>query len=229
MTRHSSQGSGKELDEAKTKLENLKMGWSETLNNWVLARTEKQAKDLFSTIDYLTFCDQLCTNMILDFKEMDLDLNNLADLRKKSPLSPNHLVLIEDLAHQMQEIKNHMQNIMQEINTEYSILAENTLRRTQDLIAKYSETMQQETTTPALQTDVHQNLEKELFLQELSDSLESYRQAREDFIAESEKASTPQSSAELIEKKLEMDSIIAQIDAALAACDTALLIKETTD
>ena len=45
--------------------------------------------------------------------------------------------------------------------------------------------MQQEKITPNLKTEINQNLEQELFLQELKDSLESYRQTREDFISDS--------------------------------------------
>lgn len=218
--------SAKQLEEIKSKIQNFELEWEDTYRSLTEAQRDIKDENLFSTIDYLTLCDQVCSKILTDLKKLDTDLNDLADFGRKTHLAPKNHALFGDLSHAIHACKHSLQNKAQEIDDEYQILAEQTLRRAQDLIAKYAECMQQEKTTGILKTEVHQNLDKELFLQELSDSLESYRQAREDFITQSLTGSTQRQSKELIEEE---DSVIAQIDTALSACDTALLIRETTD
>ena len=94
--------------------------------------------------------------------------------------------------------------------------------------------MRQEKSTLNLKTEITQNLEGELLLQELKDSLEHYREAREDLISEIAMDSLRQLTEDQIPENLgeempEVDSVISQLDTTITACDTALIIKEIGD
>lgn len=232
MKDHSSQ---EELIEIKNLLRTLQTEWLETLED--LAKTKEGAKngDLFATIDYLTFCDQLCKNIAIDLRDFDSQLKHLSELRNQFLQDKGDRDDIDLFIKQMRELKNSQQHKMQKVDDEYPVLAESILRRSEDLIAKFTEEMQKEKIVPNLKTQVNQNLEKEVFLQELRDSLETYREAREDFISEMTMGSSSQRlpegtlSEDLGEDKPEIDLILSQLDTLITSCDTALLIKEIQD
>jgi hypothetical protein len=234
MTHHS-QEDMEELYDAKSLLQTLQAEWLETLED--LARTKEGTKngDLFATIEYLTFCDQLCKNLTVDLRDFDSQLKSLAELRHRLKEDKQNLESIDQVIKEMQELKNSQQQKMQKIDDEYAILAETALRHGEDLIAKFALDIQNEKKVPNLQTQLNQNLDKELFLQELRDTLESYREAREELITEntlgtpSQKLPEGTLSENLGEDKPEIDSILSQLDTLITSCDTALLIKDIQD
>jgi hypothetical protein len=218
-----------ELYLIKNRFNNLQGEWLETLDDLATAKEETKTEDLFATIEYLTFCDQLGKAIYQDLKEIDSLLHALTSLKKKFQKNKSHLNFIEELFSEIEEFRGSMHKKIQNIDEEYPNLAEESLECAQNIIAKFADMLRNEKITPNLKTEVNQNLEKELFLQELRDSLESYRQAREDFISEVEindirkQGRIPE---DLGEEKPEIDSILSQLDTAITACDTALLIKD---
>lgn len=221
------------LHEVKILLQTLQNEWAEALEDWATAREEIKNKDLFTTIDYLTICDELCQGACVYVKEIDPIIQDL-EHRKKSTHDKKQTETIEFLLTHLQELKTKLLKTIQDIHEEYVELSEETLRRSQDVIGEFSEAMQQEKVALSLKAQINQNPEKEIFLQELRDSLEAYRQAREDFISELELPfiqQLPESAIpeDLGEERPEMDSVLSQLDTAITACDTALLIKDITE
>jgi hypothetical protein len=99
------------------------------------------------------------------------------------------------------------------------------------VIAKSSESTHSEGMIPNISDEINQSLEKELLLQELKDSLESYRELREEYVAELLGQSLTKNpfSQDLRKENPEMDSVLSELDTAIAACDLVLLNKEITD
>ena len=232
MASHPSQKNEAQLYEIRNHLKEFQAEWSETLDNLANAKADLKGGDLFATIDYLIFCDQFYKAIYLDFKAIDSLFQSLNRLREKFQDKP-HLEFIEEISDEIQDFKNNMQKKIQAIDEDYSVLAETTLQHSQDLIGQFAESIEQEKDI-SLQAEINQNLDKELFLQELKDSLEAYRQAREDFISEIEmdnirKMPGDEIPEDLGEENPEVDSILSQLDSAITACDIALLNKEIGD
>ncbi|WP_068471091.1 hypothetical protein [Candidatus Protochlamydia phocaeensis] len=200
------------IGEIEANLKTFQTQWQEILDELAELKEDNGKDDLFATIDYLALCDQQ-SKMINDgLKDIDEELKALSHLRKQPDQGSKQFEAIHRLCQEFEKLKDHMRKRRQSIEEEYPILADETLRGCQDLITRYSVSMNQERNVPNLKTDINQNLDKESLLEELRDSLENYRQARED----------------LVEDPVE-DPILSQLDTAITACDTALLIKETGD
>jgi hypothetical protein len=226
MSKHSSL---EKLSEVKTMLNELQGEWSDTLENLTNAKDEIKTRDLFATLNYLTLCDQICKSTYFEIKDLNLQLKNLEDLRKDPHQSKNSLELIDDLIFNMQEFKEKKEKKIQSLSEEYLVLAEETLRKTQDRVTSFSEAMETENITPNLKTQINQNLEKGLYLQELKDSLETYREAREDYVsAMVGETHLPEDQVpeDLGEEEPEIDFVLSELDTAITACDAALLNEE---
>jgi hypothetical protein len=223
-----------ELNQINSQLQDLKTQWIEILENLTRAKEEIKNEDLFATIDFLAFCDQMSQTIFLNLQEIDTHLQKLTMLRKKGEATEKNSALFKNLFADMEELKNSMQNQMKNVDEMYPLLSEKTLRHSQDIIANFSERMEREPISPNLKTEIYQNLDKELFLQELKDTLEAYRQARESYISELQMDSIRKLPEDHIPEDLgeedpEIDSILTQLDSAINACDRALIIKEITD
>lgn len=192
-----------ELNVIKNKLEYFKNDWLQSLEELTTVKEELKNGDLFDTIDYLMLSDQINNTINLDVEELDSHMEFLYEYKTDET---------EHLINEIEELKDDMQTKLAFVNEEYPSLADRTLRGAQDLITKYGELIHQEKTTPNLRTDINQNLDKESLLEELRDTLETYRQSRE----------------ELVEDTLH-DPIIAELENAITACNSALSIKEITD
>jgi vacuolar-type H+-ATPase subunit I/STV1 len=234
MPNHPFPENAQELHELKNHLKDLQAEWLETLDDLAKAKEETKNGNLFAILDYLTFCDHLSKAIYLDLKEVDAQLNSLKRMKNHVQQHKLSLDLAEEFLTEMEELRNQMEKKIQNIDSEYSILAETALQQSQDFITKFAEAIQTEKVVPNLRTDINQNLEKELFLQALRDTLEAYRQAREEFISEVEMNNIQRLPEDRIpedigEEKPEMDAILSQLDTAISACDLALLRKEIGD
>jgi hypothetical protein len=223
-----------ELREAKDKLETTQNEWLEIIEDLVEAKDESKNEDLFARIEYLTLCDQICKTAYSDAKELEVDLHHIEALKKKNLQNAANSQFIEDLLIDTDEVKRSMEQKIESIIEEYSLLADAILREAQNVISKFSETMQREKDNSDISDEINQNLDKELFLQELRDSLESYRQSREEYVSELEAKyleQLPESRVpeDLGEEMPEIDPILSQIDTLITECDSDLLIKEITD
>lgn len=224
-----------ELNERRKELQALQVEWLETLEEMAQTKAAMNKGDIFDMIDYLTFCDQLCTTLHVELRELEGDLQSLQKLKREFIDHPPVSNFIKNLSVDIQELrKNKYEKMQQNIDEEYSSLAENALRNSEDFIFDLSEKMQRETVTPGLKTQINQNLDRELFLQELRDSLESYREAREEFLTEVEMNTLQTQPEDRIpedfgEEKPEMDSILSQLDTLITSCDSILLNKEIQD
>ena len=235
MVDYPSQENIQELNEIRNLIPILESEWQETLDDWVKMKDQTKSKELFTTIDYLTFCDQVCKNIIIDLVTLDSQLTYLSEMRDRFPQNNEHLNMIENLIIQIQDLKNQQEKKIQTLYEEYSLLAETILRKSEDVINQYIGNMQKEKADSLLRSELNQDLERELFLQELKDSLESYREAREDLISELTMGSPFQKlpegilSEDLGEEKPEIDTILSQLDTLITSCDIALLIREIQD
>lgn len=205
-------------------LQEIQSNWSERLEELTDAKEETKNEDLLDIISYLTLCDEF-------FLSCHQDLKQIAQQQKYLKTQNDNKNLIGDLSTKFQELKDSIQNRFDEMGEEYLVLSENTLGDAQDLIAKYAEAITKEKNLPTLDEEVHQDLDKELFLQELKDSLETYREASENFISEVEmpnlqKLPEYEIPEDLGEEKPEIDAILSQIDTAIAACDSSILNSE---
>jgi hypothetical protein len=223
-----------DLDGIRIELDDFLAEWSETLDEFAAAKQETSFDNLFETLEYLTYCDELCKAIFLDKLKIDSQFKHLEELKEKESDNKNRLKIMDESLVGFQELRNSMQEKLESIVEEYYTLSENTLRHTQDTIQKFTETMKNEKITPNLKTEINQNLEQELYLQELKDILENYREAREDLISEILVVSPQEFPEGLIPEDLgeenpKFDPIMSELDSAITACDEALIIKEIQD
>lgn len=214
----------------------LENEWHTAVENWNEVREESKNEDLFAAISYLTLTDQMSKTINQNLNAIALLLKELSELRKKSVPAKEAAAEIKELFTEMENLRNRMHKKMHGIDLEYPLLSESTLRLSQDLISKYSIALEREKTTANIAPNVNQNLDKELFLQELKDSLEGYREAREAYVSENfentiQKLPHPEGSIpeDLGEEDPEVDFVLSELDMAITACDSALLLKEITD
>jgi len=224
----------KDLNEFKNELDDFKADWSENLEELATAQQELSRDNLFETLEYLTYCDELCTAIFLDQMKLDSRLKNLAEIKEKNSQNKSGQNEIDVLQKEFQQLRDEMHGKMESVVEEYYNLYDPTLRKAQDIIQRFAEEMQNEKITPNLKTELRQNLDKELYLQELKDILENYRVAREELISEVLLVSTNEFPDSLIPEDLgeedpQFDSILSELDSAITACDEALIIKETQD
>lgn len=213
------------LNAEREKLQTLKAEWLEKLDQLKKSKEEIKEEGSFAAIEYLKLCDELCKTVCAAVNELDLRSKELKALQNRNQAGKEKPDLFDELNGGMQKLAQEMQQKMQAIGKEYPQLADKTLRRIVDVIAQFSELMEQEQITPNLKAQTNQNLEKELFLEELKSSLESYKKARENFIVESQKGPIEK----LAKIEPEKDSVLAKLDTAIAACETALTIQKTID
>lgn len=194
----------------------LQTRWNEDLEAFEEARDIKD-QNLFSAIEYLTLCDAFSSEIYTHLKEIHGFLEKLKGNKENQ--------LVADL----NEINNEMQAKMQSIEEEYIVISEDILRQAQDEIAKRTTAIQNKKLSPTLSNEITQSLEKELFLQELHDSLEAYREARERFVSEIEMDSKKHLPEDLGEEMPQIDSILSLLDETITECNAALLIQGISD
>lgn len=215
------------ITEARKLLQTIQDDWTESLEELIAEKDNLKTNDLFAFIDYLTFCDQLSRNIYVDLKEISKAVVDLESIKRKS-------IQEEEIVDSLIELKDDILKKRELIEEEYNVLAEETLRNAQDQISELTQKLQQEKATPNLKTDINQNLEKELFLEELKDSLETYREARENHLTEVNfetlnKQPEDKIHEDLGEENPEYDGILSQLDTTITECDAALLIKEISE
>lgn len=219
------------IETIKNQLKRLQSDWLEDLDDLDRLKTDIDTKDLFASIDYLAYCDYINKDIYLKLKEIDASLKFIAEHKSNAGLTPE---AYENLIADFQELKNSMLNRSSIIAEVYPILSEATLRKSQDVISNFAEAIKNESQTPTIENDVSQNLDKQLFLQELKDSLEKYRQSREDYISEIEMESIQKlpeikMPEDLGEEMPRVDDILSQLDTTITECDSALLIKDINE
>ncbi|MGK5595107.1 MAG: hypothetical protein ACSNEK_07100 [Parachlamydiaceae bacterium] len=198
----------------KESLKALQEDWAETLEALREMKDDAIAGDLFAVLEYLTFCDELFRSAYLSLKEIK---ESEEDLKQD-----------EELFKGWKELEQEMNDKLQQLNEEYQVLSDETLRRVDDSISQYSN-RPSELSSTSLDSEVAQNLDKELFLQELKDSLEAYREARESFISEPEIDAKHKLPEDLGEEMPEIDTILSQLDMSITSCNSALLANEIGD
>lgn len=231
MANQPSQTILKELNEAKIQLDALQKEWQETLDDLKASKENIKTKEIFAVIEYLTYCDQLCLAILDDLADFDAEIKHLSQLRSTLQHDKSNLNALDALLTEMKKLHQSKYDKMMNVDAEYPQLADRTLRLAQDLIYKFSDRMQREKITPTIMNEIKGGLEKELFLEELRDSLEDYREAREDYISallmESlQKLPEDQIPEDLGEEEPEVDAVLSQLDTAITSCDAALLEKE---
>ena len=233
MSAHPSQEKEDKPYALGTMVKKFQSKWDQILEELTNAKDDMKSGDVFAKIDYLTFCDQFCKNIYIDVSDIDLKFEELKNLRNQYQTNQITLEFIDNLLIDIQVLKDNMKLKLQNVNDEYPELAERTLRLSQDLIDSFSEKMETEKVSPTIMTEVKQNLEKDLFLQEMKDSLETLREAREDYVAE-EVPSSLRIDGDMIPEDLgeevpSIDFMLSQLDTAITSCDSALLNREITD
>jgi hypothetical protein len=221
----------KEISDAKTDLQILQNEWQEILEDLKNAKEETKTKEIFAVMDYLTFCDQLRKAIYNDIDDFDIQINYFSQLKKKLEQEKANTQLIDELLDEMQKFRAIRYDKMVNIDDDYLQLSDHSLRVAQDLITTFSDRMQREKVTPTMMNEIKQGLEKELFLQELMDTLETYREAREDYISELimeslQRLPDDQIPEDLGEEDPEIDAVLSQLDMAITSCEAALLDKE---
>lgn len=210
-------------------IQSIKEEWEDILSELQQTKANVNDKDVITQLEYLTLCDQTSLSIAQYLKDFNQQIQVL-----ENPQKAEHIQDADYLLATLKDLRNQMKVKLDQLTEEYTLLAEETLRTTQDTITNYSSKMEQEKLVPKLQADIRQNLDKDLYLQELRDTLETYRQAREELISEGvmeyfQKLPEIQIPEDLGEETPEMDSILSQLDTAITACDQALIIREITD
>lgn len=231
MTDHSFAENSEELEEVQNQLEDFQSEWRKTQEEFKDAKEAMNSEDLLSTIDYLGSCDQLRKEIFFDLNKIDSILTDLSKL-KNTLKDKEQLNIADTLKVGFEDLRNNKIQQNEFVDEEYASLSEETLRKAQDLIAKSSETTHTEGMIPNISDEINQSLEKELLLQELKDSLESYRELREEYVSELLGESLTKNlnsiPEDLGKENPEIDSVLSELDTAITACDLVLLNKEIT-
>lgn len=214
-----------DLNEARKKLQNIEAEWVIFLDELKSSKNEKISTDLFAALEYLKCCDIFFKNSTIELKQLDEQLQGFSTLKKQQ--KNNDLESIDGLIAGFKRLKMSLENRLVDLEMEYTVLSEITLRKVQDVITKINET---KSNNFSIKRELDQNLDKKLYLQELKDSLEDYRQAREEYISESmgEILKLPDNfiPEDLGEEVPEIDPILSQLDTVITECDSALLISD---
>jgi hypothetical protein len=226
----SDQLSSDDLIEMKRNVQDLIADWTDIADDLTSAKQELNKSDLFTTIDYLTLCDQTCKNIRIDLKLLDSQLNSVKSLLEDNKKTKDSAAA-KDLILDLQGIRDQMQAKLTQIEEEYPRLADQTIRGALDLIASFESSLKKEKLTPNLNTEINQDLDKELYLEELKDSLESYREAREDYVSDmlmDYLSTLPEGNRpeDLGEEEPELDYVLSELDTAITSCDMVLLNQE---
>ncbi|MBA2369359.1 MAG: hypothetical protein H0V82_10115 [Candidatus Protochlamydia sp.] len=221
-------GNFHDLNQEKENLLNVEAEWLESLEDLRGAKSEIINHDLFSILEYLKSCDVFFKNSSLELKELNVKLQKISEYKLQN--KENDLTSIDELINGIKHLKLSVENKLNNLDVEYLNLSEETLRKVQDKIAKFTI---KNSNSASLKSELDQGLDKKLFLQELKDSLEDYRQAREDYVSESMEEE-PRLQDNLIPEDLAMeapesDQILSQLDTVITECDAALLISEISE
>ncbi|KAF3361819.1 hypothetical protein PHSC3_001585 [Chlamydiales bacterium STE3] len=218
-----------DLNQEKEKLQKMETEWLESLEDLESFKNENVNNELFSTLEYLKLCDLFFKNSCVELKKINKQLQNFYEFKNQQ--TGNSLKSFDELIDGLKHLKINLQNQLESLDNEYSILSEETLRRVQDLITKFTAT---KSSSQTIEDELNQNIDPRLFLQELKDSLGDYRQAREEFVSESiieELSKLPDNliPEDLGEEAPQIDPILSQLDTAITACASALIIGESTE
>lgn len=207
------------IEIVKEQFAKLKEDWEDLTADYHEAQ-DMQDQDLFNAIAYLRLNDQMAKTIYDDLKELD----RYAASAKSEKNG-------KELVQEIERFKTTLQDQWQAIDDEYPDLADEVLGKAQDRVTSFANTIPTDELMPNARNDITQNLDKELFLQELRDILEGYRQDRESYISEVEmnslrKLSEDKIPEDLGEENPEMDAILSQLDTLITTCDMALTKNE---
>lgn len=219
-----------DLIQAKENFQKIETEWLQSLDNLRSTKRESINKDLFSVLEYLMSCDIFSKNSCIELKKIHAQFQKFSEM--KNELKGDSLRLIDELISDIKFLKMNIRNKLGKLNDEYSVLSEETLSKVQDLITQCSES---KSNYISIKDVLNQDLDRKLFLQELKDSLENYRQAREECVSESAMEDLRKLPSDVLmpedlgEEVPEIDPILSQLDTAITECDYALLISENTE
>lgn len=221
------QNSLQELIQIADNFHKLEFEWSQSLEELRNSRNEIIDKDIFSQLDFLMSYEFFFKDSIEELRNVDAQLKKFKEMRELSKDQG-----AEELLNEIKFLKHNMLKKLEILNEEYAIDSEETLREAQNLISQFIEN---KGGVLSIDDEINQDLDSNLFLQELKDSLENYRAAREEFLTDSNEYGFSSLSADknipedIGEEAPEIDSILSQLDTAITECDYALLIRENTE
>jgi len=196
--------------------------WNELLEQKKEAQSGIVNNDIYSTLEYLSFCDRLAKWMLLNARDLEKFYLTL--------IKPGNKPRDNMLALETNDLKVNIQQRMQSLQDEYRGLSEMTLRRCEDIVTRFTNGNKPRANIVA---EINQNLDKELILQELKDSLEDYRLAREEYVTVLEtpfdKVPDQNILADSGEEFFGIDPILSQLESIITSCDYAMIINDVEE
>lgn len=193
----------------------IRQEWTQLLDQKRELRDSIVNNDVFAIIEYLGFCDRFSRWLLINSRELE----------KVKPADKVRALEVNDL-------KTSVDQKFQSVQEEYRVLSETTLRRCEDLVAGI--TSEKNSNQSQDELNLRQNLDKNLVLQELKDSLEDYRVAREEYITALDipfKRTSPDKNEleDVGEEAPELDSILSQLDTIITSCDYAMIMNDVEE
>jgi len=199
------------IEEAKVILNGILTQWDEFSTRLQNMKEEELETDLFSQIDLLTQMDQVQGLLSSQIPILEKRLKELKEA-EDTYSSEEQLDQIRSFNKESQHVLAHIQSKLEDAEETYHENAEEILSRCEDrineLIDKILEN-RQATDSSSVQTGFE--IDEENQLRDLRDSLESYREIRLENINDGNG-----------------DPILDQLDSQMLACDSALLIDESS-
>jgi hypothetical protein len=198
-----------EIEDAKLLLNNILSEWDHFSTHLQNLTKEELKDDLFSQIDYLTQLEEVNARISAQLSEFEERLEKI-NTSGKSCLSKEESLKSDLLNLESLQILKLIQPKLQMAEETYNEMAEEVLGRSQDLINHLvDKILEHPQRGVSLKDKIGLELDEEIQLRELEDSLGAYKESR------------------LENMKEEDDLIIDQIDSQMLACSEALQTNES--
>jgi hypothetical protein len=198
----------KKIEEAKLILNGILTQWDEFSTRLQNMKEEELEVDLYSEIDLLTQLDGVQGTLS---SQIPLLESRLKQMKETDPPA-EELEQIDALTEESQDVLTQIKSKLEETEESYHAIAEKVLSRCEDRITLLvDKILEQRQETDSLKRQIDLEIDEENELRDLRDSLESYREIRLENI-----------------KERSDDLIIDQLESQMLACDSTLLIDESS-
>jgi hypothetical protein len=190
------------IEDAKLILNNILAQWDHFSTRLQNMKEEELEMDLFSQIDFLSQMDEVRAALSSDIPQLEKHLVEMKEQKDRISLFKKEAL----------QVLQHVKSKLEIAEEYYEEAAEEVLSRCEDRINELiDQILEHRQKTASLKEQIGLEMDEENELRELRDSLEMYREIRLEDIGDETG-----------------DPIIDQLDSQMIACDTALLIDESS-
>lgn len=199
----------KKTKQTKSVLNHLFIEWDHLLTCLANIKEEKNIKDLFSLLYFLSQLDEIQGRIFSYIPYLEGYMEESQQLQREHSSSAEQMQAIQNIKEESQTFLKQIKPMLSKTQETYQEVAEEILNRSEGKIIELTDKiLEHRQMMESIEHQIQLELDEETQLRELRDSLETYREVR-------------------LENGRE-DPMLEKLDSQVMACEIALFIEESS-